>query len=106
MSNIRRLVVMVTLLLLAFTLMPASEASVTLDDGGNQSTYPGNPVYYSFTVTNTNSMTTLVEITVESDWDVSISTNDFYLVYNQQSTVEIMVVPPLNSQNASFSRKL
>jgi hypothetical protein len=94
MSGAGRIVVVLAVVLMLISLVPIVSATVIIDESGEYLTYPGNPVYISFTVTNTNSMTVSVEIVVDTDWDVYISSNNFLLVYSQQSNVDIQLTPP------------
>jgi hypothetical protein len=89
-------VLAVSLVLISF--IPLANASVVLDEEGELSTFPGNPVYLSFIVTNSERMTVSVEVIIETDWDVYTSANNFFLVYNQYRTVDIELTPAEDSK--------
>ena len=97
MSVAGRFLLVSTVVLMLILLVPIMSATVIIDESGEYITYPGNPVYLSFTVTNTNSMTVSVEIVADTDWDVYISSNNFLLVYSQQSNVYIELTPPVGT---------
>jgi membrane protein YdbS with pleckstrin-like domain len=84
----------VMMLLALVCCVPGVSAEVVLLEGKSAEVGPGEKVVYSFYVRNNDRITETVTISVDTDFEYGLSTNNFRLTYGEEREVTVTVVAP------------
>lgn len=97
-SRASTVIVPVLLLLPLVSFIPGVAAEVALLEGKDQAVGPGEGVEYRFYVRNNNRISEKVTISVSTDFDHTISSNDFQLGYGEDRDVTVTVTAPEDAE--------
>ena len=94
-SKIRYFVIPVVFMLAVVGFAQPAAAEVALLEGQDQAIVPGDQVSYTFYVRNNNRLTETVKVNVETNFEYTLSANNFELNYGDSRQVVVVATAPM-----------